>query len=278
MRHPGYRCLAICAAVLALTTTSPASAMTTDEVVNDTRTFVEWAFGFKLDPAAVQSIRAGTAIDMSSDPANVEANVKDMNDTMAWVGSHSAREGTLLRSLIEPELVAAWQGDTSASAATAKTLVAAWEKHNVIIASGTPPLRQKVVNSYISMFEFLSKQAGKSVPSAVSNHAQFTKQVAAQYSAASPDVQIQFNKVETLWYALQAMWQEATPAQQAAMRQQWRGSSSSGAIASAHARTAPPRQGAFSSQTWNEGSYKEHLFVSSQAQVMMSTWSNPFSH
>ena len=268
------RCTVLCAAALALSISSPAAAMTTDEIVNDTRVFVEWALGFKLDPAAVQSIHDATTKDMSTDPAGVQATVKDMNDTMAWVNSHSPQDGEMLRSLIEPQLIAAWQGDTSASAATGKLIVAEWEKHKVIIASGTPPLRQSVVNSYIAMYEFIAKQAGEPVPPELANHAQFRKQVAAQYAAASPDAQMKFNKVQTLWLALQSMWQSATPAQQAALRQQWSGSSSSSAVA--NVPTPRPQHGGFSGQTWNEEQYKEKLFVDGEAQVMMSTWTNPF--
>jgi hypothetical protein len=275
MRIALYCSIALCAAALTLAPSAPAFAMTTDEATNDTRVFIEWAFGFKLDPATVQSIHDGTASDLASDPAGTQTNIKDMNDIMAWLTSHSVEQRFLLRTLVEPRLVAAWQGDTSATAATSKAIVAAWEKHNVIIANGTPPLRHKIAADYIAMYQFIAKVAGKPVPPAIANHAQFYKQVAAQYSAASPAMQMQFNSVQTLWYSVMVMWKNATPAQQAAIRQQWRGgSSTSNAVAAAQ----PPAQAGLNGQTSAMERYKEHLFVSSQAQVMMSTWTPVVMH
>jgi hypothetical protein len=275
MRIALYCAIALCAAALTLAPSSPASAITTDKATNDARVFIEWAFGFQLDPATVQSIHDGMASDLASDPAGTQATIKDMNNVMAWVNSHSVQQRALARSLIEPRLVAAWQGDTSSTAASAKAIVAAWEQHNVIIANGTPPLRHKIAADYIAMYEFIAKEAGKPIPPALANHAQFYKQVAAQYSAASPAMQMQFNQVQTLWYAVQIMWKNATPAQRAAIRQQWRGgSSTSNAVAAGQ----PPAQAGFTGQTSSIGNYKEHLFVSSQAQVMMSNWTPVILH
>ena len=273
MRNAPFCFSALCAAALVFATILPGAALTTDQVTSTTRAFVEWAFGFKLDPASVQSIHDGTVIDMSSDPAGVQTAVKDMNTTMTWLKSHTPQDSQMLRSLIEPELVAAWQHDTGASSGTSKALFATWEKHKHILADGTPPLRESVVNSYIALYEFIAKQTGKPVPAAIANHAQFRKQVAAEYSAASPDMQMRFNKVQTLWLAVHNIWQSATPAQQAAMRKEWR-NPSSGAHAAAAA--PQPQHGGFSGQTWNEEQYKEHLFVEGESEVMMSSWSNPF--
>jgi hypothetical protein len=270
VRNIVFVCALTCVVTLNITA-APASATTTDQAVSDTVAFCEWALGFKFDPATVQAVREGYATDSASDPSGTAATIKDMHDTIAWVQSNPARS-PLLRSLIEPQLIAAWQTDTSASAATGKTLVAAWQKHHQIIASGTPPLRASVVNSYIAMFEFLSKQAGKPVPPSVADHAQFTRHVAALYSAATPDQQMQFNNVQTLWLALQDAWASATPAEQNAMRAQWRGTAP---VAHVPMPTAPPRSG-FTGQTWSVQHWEEHNFVSSEGQSMLNSWSNPF--
>lgn len=275
MRIALYCSIALCAAALALAPSSPASAMTADEASNDARVFVEWAFGFKLDPATVQSINDGMATSLASDPAGTQKTIKDMNDIMAWVHSHSRQQSALLRSLVEPQVVATWQGDTSATAADSKAIVAAWEQHNVIIANGTPPLRKKIAADYIAMYQFIAKEAGKQVPPAIANHDQFYKQVAVQYTAATPALQMQFNNVQTLWLSMQSQWKNATPAQRAAMRQQWRGgpSTSSGVAAG-----QPPAQAGFAGQTSAMERYKEHTFVSEQAQVMLSNWSPVILH
>src|SRR5579872_287306 len=265
------RSLSLCCIAFVLLL-APASAATVDQAVTDTRAFVEWSLGFKLDSAGVQAIRDGITTDMSSDAAGSQAVVNDMNTVMAWVHGHSPADSKLLRSLIEPELIAAWQADTSASAATGKTLVAEWRKHHQIVADGTPPLRASVVNSYIAMFEFLSKQAGRPVPPAIADRAQFTQHVASLYSSASPADQMKFNKVQTLWLALQEAWNSATPVQQAAMRQYWRTGRTTAAMPEP---TARPGSG-FTGQTWTVDRWKEHLFVESQSESMMSSWSNPF--
>ena len=274
MRNVMYRGIALCAVGFALGLASPASALTTDQVVNDTQPFVEWALGFKLDSASIQSIREGVATDMRSDPAGAQATVKDMNTVMAWVHSHSDAEVAMLRSLIEPQLIAAWQGDTSASGATGRTLIAAWEKHHRIIAKGTPPLRESVAKSYIAMFEFLCKQTGRQVPAAVANHAQFKQHIASLYAAASPADQMKFNGVQTLWLSLQSVWSGLSPAQQAAMRQQWRNPSHTSFVSVP--QPAPPPSSGFTGQTWTVQRWSEHNFVESESESMMSSWSNPF--
>jgi len=271
MRNTVRSCALACVVILGIAA-MPASAMTIDQAVSDTTAFCEWALGFNFDPATVQAVRDGVTSDMASNPSGSAATIKDMDDTMAWVNSNSPARVALLRSLIEPQLIAAWQGDTSASAASGKAVVAAWEKHHEIIANGTPPLRASVVKSYIAMFEFLSKQAGKSVPAGVADHAAFTKHVAALYSQAPPDQQMQFNGVQTLWLALQDAWASATPAQQNAMRAQWRGTAPVAAVARP---TAPPHSG-FSGQTWSVERWSEHNFVSNEGQMMLNNWSNPF--
>jgi len=274
MRTATYRLIAIVAGIVALAISAPASAGNDDRIVNDTRAFVEWAFGFKLDATIVQEIRDGVAIDAASDPSSVQASVQDMDNVMAWVAGHSAAERALLRSLIEPQLVALWQADTGPSSVASKRLVAAWRAHNHVVADGVPPLRRAVVDAYVAMFEFISKQAGKTVPAGIANHEQFAKHVAAQYAVASPDMQMKFNNVQTLWLATQVLWAQATPAQQSAFRAQWRGM----AKPVAAAPRAAPAQSGFSAQTWNAQRYSEHLFVQGEARVMMSTWSNPFIH
>jgi hypothetical protein len=274
MRNGTLWLIAICVGALSLALPAAASASSTDQVVNDTRSFIEWAFGFKLTPALVQTIREGTTIDMSSDAAGVQATVKDINTVMAWVHKHRASDSLMLRSLIEPQLIAAWQGDTSASAATGKALVEAWRNHNQIIADGTPPLRRSVVDAYIGMFEFISKQAGKSVPAGISNHEQFAKRVAGQYPSASPEAQLQFNKVQTLWLSLQTIWARSTPSQQAALRQQWRGYSDK-PVAVAPRKPATQQSQSLSRQTFDVERYKEKLFVDAQQREYFATWTNP---
>jgi hypothetical protein len=274
MRNATHRLIAIVASVVALAISPPAVAGNDDQVVNHTRALIEWVFGFKLDATTMQAIRDGTAIDMSKDPAGVQASVQDMDNVMAWVAKHSAGDRALLRSLIEPQLVAAFQADTDPSSDTSKRLVVAWRAHNHPIAEGTPPLRRAVVDSYVGMFEFISKHAGKSVPAGIANHDQFAKRVAAQYAAASPDMQMKFNNVQTLWLATQALWAQATPAQRNALSAQWRGTAKPVAAAP---KAAPPKSG-LGAQTFNEERYKEHLFVLGQSRAIMSTWSNPFIH
>ncbi len=269
------RLLSLCSIVFVLLVApayAPASAATVDQAVTDTRAFVEWSLGFRLDPAGVQAIRDGITTDMASDQAGSQAVVNDMNTVMAWVHGHSTADSELLRSLIEPQLIAAWQADTSASAATGKTLVAEWRQHHQIVADGTPPLRASVVNSYIAMFKFLSKEAGKPVPAAVANRTQFTQRVASLYSSASPADQMKFNKVQTLWLSLKEAWNNATPAEQAAMRQYWRTGRTTAVVPMP---TAKPGSG-FTGQTWTVDHWKEHLFVESQSESIMSNWSNPF--
>jgi hypothetical protein len=69
------RLIVIAASVVVLAISRPACAGNNDQVVNDARAFVEWAFGFKLDPAAVQSIRNGVATGMATDPSGVQAEL-----------------------------------------------------------------------------------------------------------------------------------------------------------------------------------------------------------
>jgi hypothetical protein len=296
MRNATHRFIAIFGSALALAMSSPASAAGTDQtyltkdcrqsvdpakcqrmmtvlLADDTRAFVEWAFGFKLDQTALQSIHDGTVIDFSSDPAGVVSAVKDMDNVTAWAGKHTAADSAMLRSLIEPQLIAAWQADTSASAGTSKTLVAAWRKRNQIIAEGRPPLRRAVVDAYIAMFEFTSKQAGKTVPAAIANHDQFARRIAGQYTTAPPESQMKFNQVQPLWLSLKALWAQATPAQQNAFRAVWRGKP----VAIKPPPTAAPQAG-LSGNVSAEERYKEHMFVSMESQSIVSSWSNPFIH
>jgi hypothetical protein len=270
---PKFNILAACASMIALLTCTQALAAGIDQVVNDTTSFIEWAFGFKLDAAAVQSIRQGTATDMASDPASVQSGVSDMDNVMAWVAKHSPSDSAMLRSLIEPALVAAWQADTGASSDTSRTLVAAWRKHNQIIAEGRPPLRRAVVDAYIAMFEFISKQAGKTVPAGITNHDQFARRVASQYAAAPPASQMQFNQIQPLWLSLRALWAQATPAEQNAFRAAWRGKP----VAAKPPPTAAPQAG-LGGQVSAEEKYKEHMFVSMESQSIISSWTNPFIH
>jgi len=245
-----------------------------DQQVNDTRAFIEYAFGFSLDAPTVQLIRDGLTSDMAKNESGSLATLNDMNTFMSYVHSHPAASGALLRTYVEPELVAAFQADTSD--ATSRALVATWRAHNHIVADGRPPLRKDVVDSYIAMFEFISKQAGKQVPAEVKNHSQFSTRVARQYATATPDSQLQFNRVQTLWLALQTIWAQATPAEKAALRQQWRAPTQ--ANAHAHIATASsPAQSGFSGQIFNEEKYKEKLFVDGETQVYMATWTNPFN-
>jgi len=243
--------------------------------VNDTRAFIEYAFGFQLDGPTVQLIRDGLTRDMAKNESGSMATLNDMNTFMSYVHSHPAASGALLRTYVEPELVAAFQAD--ASDATSKALVAAWRAHNHIIADGRPPLRKGVVDSYIAMFEFISKQAGKQVPSEIKNHPQFTARVARQYAAATPDSQLQFNRVQTLWLALQTMWAQASPAEKIALRQQWRGSPGQAAAQAQIEKPSTSAQSGFSGQISDEERYKEKLFVDSESRVWMSTWTNPFN-
>lgn len=273
MRKMAYALIVVSSLTLILAGAAPTAALSNEQIVNNTRAFIEWAFGFRLDPATVQSIRAGTAIDMSGDPNGVLAVVQDMNTVMGWVHSRSAAESTLLRSLIEPQLVAAWQTDTGASSATSKRLVAVWRAHNRILADGQPPLRQSVVNAYLSMFDFISRNSGKPEPAAVANHAAFTARVARQYSSAPAESQLKFNQVQTVWLALQAMWANSSQAEKAAIVRQWRAPQRSvAARAPAPARS----QGGFSSKLSLANRFSsEHLFVQSQTNLMMSSWTNP---
>jgi hypothetical protein len=238
---------------------------------HDIRSFFEWALGFKLDPATVQSIGEGTAVDMSSDPAGVQSTVRDMYSIGAWVSKHSALESAMLRSLIEPQLVAGWQADTGNGSATSRALVAAWRTHNQIIAEGRPPLRRAVVDAYIAMFEFTSKQAGKTVPAEIASHDQFAKRIAAQYAAVPPAAQMQFNQIQALWLALQSLWAQATPAQQNTLRAQWRGKP----VAFKRPPTAAPQAG-FSGNISAAAQYQQPSFVGGQSGVMLTTYSNPF--
>ncbi len=274
MNNPAkLQILAACTSMVALLSCTPAAAAGIDQAVNDTTNFIQWAFGFKLDAAATQSIRQGTATDMASDPASVQSGVSDMDTVMAWVAQHPASDSAMLRSLIEPQLIAAWQADTSASSATSRTMVAAWRKHNKIIAEGSPPLRRSVVDSYIAMFEFISKQAGKTVPAGIANHDQFARRVASQYAAAPAASQMQFNQIQPLWLSLQVLWAQASPAQQNAFRAAWRAKP----VAVKPPPTAGPHAG-LSGNVSAEERYKEHMFVSMESQSIISSWTNPFIH
>jgi hypothetical protein len=268
--HAKLQILAACASIVALLSYSPALGASTDQALSLNKSFIEWAFGFKLDSATLQSIRKGIVVDTASDPAGSKSSLDYMNTVMAWVAQHSPSESRLLRSVVEPNLVAQWQTDTGSSAFASKAVIAAWRKHNHIIAEGTPPLRRSVVNAYILMFEFISKQTGRTVPAQIANHNAFASQVATQYAAATPDMQMRFNQIQSLWLSIQDLWAQATPAQQNALRASWRGSS----VAARAQRIAVPNQNA-GGQVSAEEKYKEHLFVSSQSQVMMSTWTNP---
>jgi len=248
----------------------------TDQQVNATRGFLEYALGFPFDAATVQSIRDGMTIDMSTDATGAQNTLADMDKVMRWVHAQPAASGALLRSLIEPALIANFQTDTSASSATSKALVAAWRRHNHIIAEGTPPLRKAVVDAYVSLFEFVAKQSGKPVPAEVANHSRFVARVASQYAAAPPDSQLKFNRVQSAWLALQTLWAQSTPAEKATLRQQWHAAATAGNQTPAPAANAAPSQPGFSGQISDEEKYKEKLFVKSEAQVWMSTWQNPF--
>ncbi len=283
--------LAACASMVALLSYAPAAAAGSDQfpayltqdcrksvdppkctrlmtivLADDTRAFIEWAFGFKLDAATVQSIGEGTATDMASDPAAAQATVKDMYVVGVWVAKHSASDSAMLRSLIEPQLVAAWQADTGAGSATSRALVAAWRRHNQIIAEGRPPLRRAVVDAYIAMFEFTSKQAGKPIPGQIANHDQFAKRVAAEYAAAPAAAQMQFNQIQPLWLSLQSLWAQAAPAQQNAFRVVWRGKP----IAVTAPPTATPQAG-LSGNISAAQEYQQKAFVDEQLRSMIAT-------
>jgi hypothetical protein len=235
-------------------------------LANDIRSFVEWALGFKLDAATAQSIEDGTAVDMSSDPAGVQATVRDMYSIATWATKHSASESAMLRSLIEPQLVAGWQADTGNGSATSRALVAAWRSHNQIIAEGRPPLRRAVVDAYVTMFEFTAKQAGKPIPGQIANHDQFAKRMAAEYAAAPAAAQMQFNQVQPLWLSLQSLWAQATPAQQNAFRAVWRGKP----VAVKPPPTAAPQAG-FGGNIGAAQEYQQKSFVDGQLRTMMAT-------
>jgi predicted SnoaL-like aldol condensation-catalyzing enzyme len=161
MRSVKYWLAAAFSGVVVAMNATAGLADPSDQQVNDTRAFIEYAFGFQLDGPTVQLIRDGLTRDMAKNESGSMATLNDMNTFMSYVHSHPAASGALLRTYVEPELVAAFQADTSD--ATSKALVAAWRAHNHIIADGRPPLRKGVVDSYIAMFEFISKQAGKQV-------------------------------------------------------------------------------------------------------------------
>lgn len=209
----------IAACVLVLVSSLPSRADTpSDQQVSHVKAFLEFALGFSLNDETMRYVRAGLANDMSTNPAGAAATFKDMDTVMAAVGSQSSAANAVLRSLLEPQLIAAWQGDMSDPTGSSQALVAQWRKHNHIIAEGRPPLRRKVANAFIAMIEFLCKESGKPVPSALASHSKFRSRLAKQYAAAPSDGQLNFNKVETLWLALQTEWKNATPAQRAAMR------------------------------------------------------------
>ena len=251
-----------------------ALAQPSDQQVNDTRAFIEYNFGFSLDATTVQLIRDGLTKDMAKNESGSLSTLNDMNTYMSYVHSHPAAAGALLRTYIEPELVAAFQADTSD--ATSRALVTVWRAHNHIIAEGHPPLRQGVVDSYIAMFEFISKQTGKQVPAEIKNHSQFATRVARQYAAATQDSQLQFNRVQTLWLALQTMWAQATPAEKVALRSQWR-SPSQASTQTNVANSSSEGQSGFSGQISSEERYNEKRFVDVQEHVWMATWTNPFN-
>jgi hypothetical protein len=274
MRNASLPFIAVFASALALAISPPALASSTDQAASDTTKFVEWALGFKLDPAAVQSVRDNVAIDMSSDPSGAQATVNDLNKVMAWAAKHSASDNAILRSLVEPQLIAAWQGDTSASSATGRTLVAAWRKHNKIIAEGTPPLRRSVVDAFIAMYEFTAKQAGKPVPAAIADHNGFARRIAGQYPGAPAEAQMKFNQLVPWWLSLQSLWAQATPAEQNALRAAFRGKP----VAAQPPPTSAPQSGFSGNISVEEGLKKMEMkhWMSSQAQNYMTGWSNVF--
>ncbi|HXM19015.1 MAG TPA: hypothetical protein VN934_09405 [Candidatus Tumulicola sp.] len=276
MRNASIRFIAVFASALALAISPPALALSTDQAESDITKFVEWAFGFKLDAAAVQSIRDGTAIDMSSDPSGAQATVNDMDNVMAWAAKHSASDNAILRSLVEPQIIAAFQADTGASAATERTLVAAWRKHNKIIAEGTPPLRQSVVDAFIAMYEFTAKQAGKPVPAAIADHAGFARRIAGQYPGAPAEAQMKFNQFVPWWLSLQSLWAQATPAEQHALRAAFRGKP----VAAQPPPTPAPQSGLSGNISTAQLIKKIEMqhWTSSQAQHMMEGWSSVFGH
>jgi hypothetical protein len=73
------------------------------------------------------------------------------------------------------------------------------------------------------------------------------------------------------------MWAQASPAEKIALRQQWRGSPSQAAAQAQIEKPSTAAQSGFSGQISNEERFKEKLFVDSEAQVWMSTWTNPFN-
>ena len=73
MRKTSWRLTALCAVALMAVAPSTAAAMTPDQATNVTRNFIEWVFGFQLDPAIVQSLHDGAVTEMSKDPAGVQA-------------------------------------------------------------------------------------------------------------------------------------------------------------------------------------------------------------
>ncbi|HXM19016.1 MAG TPA: hypothetical protein VN934_09410 [Candidatus Tumulicola sp.] len=271
MRSSTHRLIAISASAFVLAISPPALGASTDQALSINKSFIEWAFGFKLDSATLQSIRQGIVVDTASDPAGSQSSLDNMSTVMAWVAKHSPSESRLLRSVVEPNLVAQWQTDTGSSAFASKAVIAAWRKHNRIIAEGRPPLRRSVVNAYIAMYEFTAKQAGKPVPAAIADHAGFARRVAGQYAAAPADSQMKFNQIQPLWLSFQALWAQSTPAQQNALRAAFRAKP----VAVRPPPTAAPQSG-LSGNVSAEEKYKEHLFVQNEGQSMMSNWSNPF--
>jgi hypothetical protein len=276
MRNATLRFTAVFASALALAISPPASAASTDQAANDTVRFVEWALGFKLDAATVQSIRDGTAIDMSSDPSGSQATVNDMDSVMAWAAKHSASDNAILRSLVEPQLIAGWQVDTGASSASERTLVAAWRKHNKIVAEGTPPLRQSVIDAFIAMYEFTAKQAGKPVPAAIADHKGFARRIAGQYPGAPAEAQMKFNQLVPWWLSLQSLWAQASPAERNTLRAAFRGKP----VAAQPPPTPAPQSGLSGNISVEQGLKKMEMnhWMSSQAQSYMSGWSNVFGH
>ncbi|MDQ6824230.1 MAG: hypothetical protein M3007_02060, partial [Candidatus Eremiobacteraeota bacterium] len=127
--------------------TGQSVAAPSQQQVDQTRQFMEFVFGFKLDPPLVQSIQDGLAADLKTNEAGALSTLNDMRTVMHWVQSQPAAGGKLLRSYIEPELVASFRNDSSDSSGTSKALVAAWRSHNQIIADGRPPLRRDVVQA-----------------------------------------------------------------------------------------------------------------------------------
>lgn len=273
MTRTGMAFHLICAAMLALVCMRGATAQDelSDQQFATARDFFQYVFNFTLDATTAQAIRDGFNQELATNPQAAQQTIASMEAILAWKQNKPAFNQTLLRLNLEPLLVSEFPSDHTVTRPMSLALLRAWRDHNKpIIAYGTPPLRQSVLDDYIALVMFIDKQTGRAVPAAFAHHAQFSADAASLYEAASPEQMLSFNNVVPLWYQLQYVWAHASASDKSKLVAAWRlpssgsGATATGALATNGYQASPMQAEAANPQTAAENMQRlqnNHNFI-----------------